>query len=112
MSGPLKVWFEREGRLLRLRLDRPKANVLDAELVQRRDRGTLMRLKLAHFPFQKTLEQFDFGFQPSLDQRQIEELATLNFVAEGGNVVLLGPPGVGKTNEQDVWRISKCFLIV
>ncbi|MBP7427863.1 MAG: IS21-like element helper ATPase IstB [Candidatus Hydrogenedentes bacterium] len=72
--------------------------VLDAELVQRRDRGIQMRLKLAHFPFQKTLEQFDFGFQPSIDQRQIEELATLNFVAEGGNVVLLGPPGVGKTH--------------
>jgi DNA replication protein DnaC len=74
------------------------SRVLDAELVQRRDRGTQMRLKLAHFPFQKTLEQFDFGFQPSIEQRQIEELATLNFVTEGSNVVLLGPPGVGKTH--------------
>ena len=33
MSGPLKVWFERDGRLLRLRLDRPKANILDAAMV-------------------------------------------------------------------------------
>ncbi len=74
------------------------SRVLDAELVQRHDRGTQMRLKLAHFPFQKTLEQFDFGFQPSIDQRQIEELATLSFVGEGSNVVLLGPPGVGKTH--------------
>ncbi len=74
------------------------SRVLDEELVRRRDRGTQMLLKLAHFPVQKTLEQFDFGFQPSLDQRQIEELATLGFVAEGSNVILLGPPGVGKTH--------------
>lgn len=83
--------------------------VLDAELIERRDRGTQMRLKLAHFPFQKTLEQFDFGFQPSLDQRQIEELATLNFVAEGGNVVLLGPPGVGKTHLAVALGLKACL---
>jgi DNA replication protein DnaC len=85
------------------------SRVLDAELVQRRDRGTLMRLKLAHFPFQKTLEQFDFGFQPSIDQRQIEELAALNFVAEGGNVVLLGPPGVGKTHLAVALGLKACL---
>lgn len=83
--------------------------VLDAELVQRRDRGTQMRLKLAHLPFHKTLEQFDFGFQPSLDQRQIEELATLNFVAEGSNVVLLGPPGVGKTHLAVALGLKACL---
>lgn len=83
--------------------------VLDAELDQRRDRGTQMRLKLAHFPFQKTLEQFDFGFQPSIDQRQVEELATLNFVAEGGNVVLLGPPGVGKTHLAVALGLKACL---
>ena len=83
--------------------------VLDEELVQRRDRGTQMRLKLAHFPFQKTLEQFNFGFQPSIDQRQIEELATLNFVAEGSNVVLLGPPGVGKTHLAVALGLRACL---
>ena len=83
--------------------------VLDAELVQRRDRGTQMRLKLAHFPFHKTLEQFDFGFQPSIDQRQIEELATLSFVAEGSNVVLLGPPGVGKTHLAVALGLKACL---
>jgi len=83
--------------------------VLDTELIQRRDRGTLMRLKLAHFPFQKTLEQFDFGFQPSINQRQVEELATLNFVAEGGNVVLLGPPGVGKTHLAVALGLKACL---
>ncbi len=46
----------------------------------------------------KTFEQFDFSFQPSIDERQIRELRTLRFVHEAGNVILLGPPGVGKTH--------------
>ena len=48
--------------------------------------------------FQRTLEQFDFAFQPSIDQRQVRELANLAFVAEAANILLLGPPGVGKTH--------------
>jgi DNA replication protein DnaC len=83
--------------------------VLDTELVRRRDQGIRMRLKLAHFPFQKTLEQFDFGFQPSLDQRQFEQLAALNFVAEASNVILLGPPGVGKTHLAVALGLKACL---
>jgi len=49
-------------------------------------------------PFRKTFEQFDFGFQPSIDEKQIRELRTLRFVHEASNVILLGPPGVGKTH--------------
>ena len=52
---------------------------------------------MAHFPFQRTLDQFDFAFQPSIDERQVKELASLAFVAEATNILLLGPPGVGKT---------------
>jgi len=53
---------------------------------------------LAHLPYVKTFEQFDFGFQPSIDERQIRELRTLRFVHEASNVILLGPPNVGKTH--------------
>ena len=56
------------------------------------------RLQLAHLPFLKTFDQFDFGFQPSIDERQIRELRTLRFIHEASNVILLGPPGVGKTH--------------
>jgi DNA replication protein DnaC len=55
------------------------------------------RLRFASFPAHKTLEQFDFDAQPTLDRRLVAELATLRFVEEKANVLLIGPPGVGKT---------------
>ena len=55
------------------------------------------RLRLAGFPSHKRLEEFDFSAQPNLDRRVIEELATLRFVEERSNIVLIGQPGVGKT---------------
>jgi DNA replication protein DnaC len=61
-------------------------------------RGIETRLRQSRFPWNKTLEQFDFDFQPSLDRRQVRELAGLSFVERAHNVVILGPPGVGKTH--------------
>jgi DNA replication protein DnaC len=61
-------------------------------------RGIEARLRQSRFPWVKTLEQFDFDFQPSLDKRQVRELAGLSFVERAHNVVVLGPPGVGKTH--------------
>jgi DNA replication protein DnaC len=72
--------------------------VLGCEIEARRTRYLRARLQLAHLPFVKTFEHFDFGFQPSIDERQIRELRTLRFVHEASNVILLGPPGVGKTH--------------
>jgi DNA replication protein DnaC len=83
--------------------------VLDAELVQRLDHCAELRLKMARFPFQKTLEQFDFNFQPTIDRRQIEELATLGFVTAGRNVLFLGPPGVGKTHLAVALGMKACL---
>lgn len=72
--------------------------LLKAELNARFERDVAMKTKLAHFPFIKTLDQFDFAFQPAVNERQIRELATVRFVANGENLLLLGPPGVGKTH--------------
>lgn len=72
--------------------------VLSTETDARRQRYLKTRLQLAHLPYLKTFAQFDFSFQPSIDERQIRELQTLRFVHEASNVILLGPPGVGKTH--------------
>ena len=52
------------------------AELLGAEVSARRERYLTTRTRLAHLPFQRTLEQFDFGFQPSVDERLVKELAT------------------------------------
>ncbi len=56
------------------------------------------RIKAARFPYLKTLEQFDFNFQPTLSRQKIAELATLRFIENHENILFLGPPGVGKTH--------------
>jgi DNA replication protein DnaC len=75
-------------------LDRFLREEVDARQRRRIDMG----LKIARFPVVKTLEEFDFKFQPSVDQRLVRELATGRYIATGENVLLLGPPGVGKSH--------------
>jgi DNA replication protein DnaC len=74
------------------------AQALQTEWQGRFQRGVEARLRQSRFPWLKTLDQFDFDFQPSLDRRQVRELAGLSFVERTQNVVILGPPGVGKTH--------------
>ena len=72
--------------------------LLGCEVDARRTRYLRARLQLAHLPFVKTFDQFDFAFQPSIDERQIRELRSLRFVHDASNLIFLGPPGVGKTH--------------
>jgi DNA replication protein DnaC len=74
------------------------SQALQTEWQGRYQRGIEARLRQARLPWVKTLEQFDFDFQPSLDRRLVRELAGLSFVERAHNVILLGPPGVGKTH--------------
>jgi DNA replication protein DnaC len=73
-------------------------DLLGDEVSAKREKNLSMRTTMARFPFVKTLESFDFNFQPSVEKKRILELATCRFIANGENVVLLGPPGVGKTH--------------
>ncbi len=72
--------------------------VLSLEIEGRKLAAQHKRLKAARLPMRKTLEEFDFAFQPSLNERQIWELAELSFIQTKTNIVFLGPPGVGKTH--------------
>ena len=84
--------------------------LLTGEISDKQQRNTTMRVAMAHFPFQKTLEEFDFKFQPSLDPKTIRELATGRFIGNADNVLLLGPPGVGKTHLAVAIGMKACAL--
>lgn len=73
-------------------------SLLRDEVDSKTRKRTAMGLSIAHFPSVKTLDEFDFKSQPSIDQRLVRELATGRFVAQAENVLLFGPPGVGKTH--------------
>ena len=77
-------------------------DLLDVEVEATRERRLASRLRLAGFPSTKTLEEFDFTAQPSLDRRLVDELATLRFIEEKANVLAIGPPDRG----------SQCFLSI
>lgn len=55
-------------------------------------------VKVANFPYLKEINEFDFGFQPSIDKSKIMDLMTLRFIEKGENIIFCGTPGVGKTN--------------
>jgi DNA replication protein DnaC len=71
---------------------------LATELEGREQKATAQRLKAARIPSKKTLDAFDFSFQPTLSERRLRELADLLFVRTCANVIFLGPPGTGKTH--------------
>jgi DNA replication protein DnaC len=74
------------------------AELLAEEAAATRNRRMAARLRFAHFPARRTLEEFDFDFQPSVDRKLVEDLASLRFVAEGHPILLLGQPGCGKSH--------------
>ncbi len=74
------------------------ALLCEAEVAHREERRMRMGTGIAKFPFVRTLDGFDFAAQPSLDARQIRDLAACRWVANGDALLVLGPPGVGKTH--------------
>lgn len=82
--------------------------VLEDETGVREGRRFRNALKLSGLPHHKTLEDFDFAFQPELDQRKVKDLGTLRFVETRSNVALLGPPGVGKTMLGVALAVAAC----
>lgn len=70
----------------------------EKEIEFKADRASLFNIKVAHFPFNRTLDEFDFDFQPSINKKEILDLATLRFIEEKKNILFMGSPGVGKTH--------------
>jgi len=72
--------------------------VLELEVASKEDRRIATSLKLASLPFVKSIDEYDCAFHPDLDKTQVMSLFDLTFLSRQENVLLLGPPGVGKTH--------------
>jgi len=72
--------------------------LLEEEVAHKEQRRVEIALKISGLPFIKSIDEFDFTFQPKLDRQQIMSLFDLTFIQQHGNVIFLGPPGVGKTH--------------
>jgi DNA replication protein DnaC len=88
--------------------------LLGIEVSARDSHGGEGRIKAARFPARKTLEEFDFTFQRSVKKTVVEHLGQLDFLHARDNLILLGPPGTGKTHlrsrsaSEPVWLASAC----
>ena len=82
--------------------------VLAEEHAVREDRRFRSGLRTSRLPHHKTLDDYDFSFQPELDPRKVKDLATLSFVEAKANAALLGPPGVGKTHIAIALAVAAC----
>lgn len=66
------------------------------EIANKAERSSQFNIRIAHFPYYRTFEDFDFSFQPSINQEQVMELASLRFIEEKKNILLIGSPGTRK----------------
>jgi DNA replication protein DnaC len=83
--------------------------LLEQEVDAREDRRVRTSLKIAGLPFDKTIDEYDFGFHETLDKRMVMGLFDLEFVGRHENVIFLGPPGVGKTHLATALAIRACY---
>lgn len=83
-------------------------DLLEEEVAQKEQRRIETTLKISGLPFQKSIDEFDFTFQPKLDRQKVMSLFDLTFIEEKGNIIFLGPPGVGKTHLAVALALKAC----
>ena len=72
--------------------------ILNREVIAKEENNKLYNVKVAGFPFLRKIEEYDFDFQPTVNEEKIKTIANSNFYEEAINVVFVGNPGVGKTH--------------
>src|SRR3990172_8436398 len=111
LRGMLGVYKELGDRSAasKLQYEEYLALLLEEEVSRKTEGSIRARIAKAKFPYIKTIEEFDFSFQPSLNDREVIKLCSLDFIEQKGNVIFLGPPGVGKTHLSIGLGIKACM---
>lgn len=110
LKGMIPVYKELSERAARgkLQYEEYLALLLEEELSRKIEGSMKAKIAKARFPFIKTIEEFDFSFQPGIKDREVIRLGALDFIEQRGNVIFLGPPGVGKTHLSIALGIKAC----
>ena len=82
--------------------------LLEEEIQRKQESSIKSKISKARFPFIKTLEAFDFSYQPGLNEKEVLKLASLEFIDDKFNCIFLGPPGVGKSHLSIALGIKAC----
>ena len=100
LKGMLGVYMElsEQATKSKLQYEEYLALLLEEELKRKTEGQVRAKIGKAKFPFLKTIEEFDFSFQPNLKDKEVIRLSSLDFIEQKDNVIFLGPPGVGKTH--------------
>ena len=83
-------------------------DLLEEEVAHKEQRRVETTLKISGLPFVKSVDEFDFTFQPRLDKQQVMGLFDLSFISRKENIIFLGPPGVGKTHLAVALAVKAC----
>ncbi len=83
--------------------------LLEEEYTRRKDASIKAKVAKAKFPFVKTIDEFDFSYQPGLRQKELINLTSLSFIDKKENIIFIGPPGVGKTHLSIGIGIKACM---
>ena len=84
------------------------SGLVSEEVAYKERKSVQNRIKSARFPILKSLDDFDYTFQPSIDRKKLEELSSLRFIDNKENILFLGPPGVGKTHLASGLGVRAC----
>lgn len=85
------------------------ALLLEEEVRRKTDSSVKTKITKSRLPYLKTLEEFDFSFQPGLKEKEVIRLSSLEFIEQRDNVIFLGPPGVGKTHLSVGLALKACM---
>jgi DNA replication protein DnaC len=85
------------------------ALLLEEEMKRKTDSSVKTKIQKSRLPYLKTLEEFDFSYQPGLKEKEVIKLSSLEFIEQKDNVIFLGPPGVGKTHLSVGLAIKACM---